>query len=316
MMQITISKKTRKPAIRNEFRRQTELHTMMLPGTVMMIVFNIIPLFGLIIAFTNFKVTMGWEGIFTSQWNNFRNFRQVFSSSQFDPMIRNTLGINLLGQFISIPIAILFALLLNEIRSPRRKSFVQTAAYLPHFLSWAIFGGLIKNLLSADGAMNQLLMGMHIISQPKEWMADADCFWTICIASGLIKDLGWSAIIYLAAISGVDPTLYEVVDIDGGNRYHKMRHVTLPAILPTVMVMIIFAVSGMLNNNFTQIYVLQNPLNMERSNVIDSYIYQIGMQQFQFGIATAAGLVKSVFALLLLVGANWTSKKLTSSGLF
>ncbi len=164
--------------------------------------------------------------------------------------------------------------------------------------------------------MNQLLMGMHIISQPKEWMADADCFWSICIASGLIKDLGWSAIIYLAAISGVDPTLYEVVDIDGGNRYHKMRHVTLPAILPTVMVMIIFAVSGMLNNNFTQIYVLQNPLNMERSNVIDSYIYQIGMQQFQFGIATAAGLVKSVFALLLLVGANWTSKKLTSSGLF
>lgn len=173
MMQITISKKPRKPAIRNEFRRQTELHTMMLPGTVMMIVFNIIPLFGLIIAFTNFKATMGWEGIFTSQWNNFRNFRQVFSSSQFDPMIRNTLGINLLGQFISIPIAILFALLLNEIRSPRRKSFVQTAAYLPHFLSWAIFGGLIKNLLSADGAMNQLLMGMHIISQPKEWMADA-----------------------------------------------------------------------------------------------------------------------------------------------
>lgn len=282
----------------------------------MMIVFNIIPLFGLIIAFTNFKATMGWEGIFTSQWNNFRNFRQVFSSSQFGPMIRNTLGINLLGQFISIPMAILFALLLNEIRSPRRKSFVQTAAYLPHFLSWAIFGGLIKNLLSADGAMNQLLMGMHVIGQPKEWMADADCFWTICIASGLIKDLGWSAIIYLAAISGVDPTLYEVVDIDGGNRYHKMRHVTLPAILPTVMVMIIFAVSGMLNNNFTQIYVLQNPLNMERSNVIDSYIYQIGMQQFQFGIATAAGLVKSVFALLLLVGANWTSKKLTNSGLF
>lgn len=118
MMQITISKKPHKPAIRNEFRRQTELHTMMLPGTVMMIVFNIIPLFGLIIAFTNFKATMGWEGIFTSQWNNFRNFRQVFSSSQFEPMLRNTLGINLLGQFISIPIAILFALLLNEIRSP------------------------------------------------------------------------------------------------------------------------------------------------------------------------------------------------------
>ncbi len=171
-------------------------------------------------------------------------------------------------------------------------------------------------MLSADGVFNQVLMSLHLIGQPKEWLADPDYFWTICILSGLIKDLGWSAIIYLAAISGVDPTLYEVVDIDGGTRYHKMRHVTLPAILPTVMVMIIFAISGMLNNNFTQIYVLQNPLNMERSNVFDSYIYQIGMQQYQFGIATAAGLVKSVFALILLVSANWASKKLTNSGLF
>lgn len=315
-MQITAKGKSERTQKHHGLKEQLQLHSMMLPGTIMLIVFNIVPLFGLIIAFTNFKATMGWEGIFTSKWNDLRNFKQVFSSSQFWPMIRNTLGINLLGQMVSLPLAIIFALLLNEIKSFRRRSFIQTAAYLPHFLSWAIFGGLIKTLLSVDGGVNQALVTLNLIDQPKEWLADPNYFWGICIGSGLIKDLGWSAIIYLAAISGVDPTLYEVVDIDGGTRFHKMRHVTLPAILPTVMVMIIFAISGMLNNNFTQIYVLQNPLNMEASNVFDSYIYQIGMQQFKFGIATAAGLVKSVFALSLLVGANWASKRLTDSGLF
>lgn len=301
----------------HDFRTQRELHSMLLPGTVCMVLFSIVPLFGLIIAFTNFRASMGWEGIFTSQWNNFRNFKQVFASSQFEPMLRNTLGINILGQLVCLPTAIIFALLLNEIKHFRIKSLVQTVTYLPHFLSWAIYGGLIKTLLSADGgAFNQILVQFSILENPKEWLADPNCFWWICILSGLIKDLGWSAIIYLAAIAGVDPTLYEVVEIDGGNRFHKMLHVTLPAITPTVMVMIIFAVSGILNNNFTQVYVLQNALNMSASNVIDTYIYQVGMQQFQFGVATAAGLVKSILALILLSGANWASKKLTDSGLY
>ena len=301
----------------HDLRTQAELHSMLLPGTLSIILFNLVPLFGLLIAFKGFKASMGWTGIFRAPWNDFRNFKQVFASSQFLPMLKNTLGINILGQAVALPTAIVFSLLLNEIRSTRRKSFVQTATYLPHFLSWAIFGGLLKTLLSADGgAINTVLVSLHLLPQPKEWLADPDCFWGICIFSGLAKDLGWSAIIYLAAIAGVDPTLYEVVEIDGGNRFHKMKYVTMPAILPTVMIMIIFAISGILNNNFTQVYVLQNSLNMSASNVIDTYIYQIGMQQFQFGVATAAGLVKSAFALLLLTGANWASKRLTETGLF
>lgn len=298
-------------------KTQRELYLMLLPGTASMILFSIVPLFGLIIAFTDFKATMGWTGIFTSKWNNFRNFKLVFASSQFWPMIRNTLGINIIGQMICMPAAVLFALLLNEVRNYKFKSVIQTATYLPHFLSWAIFGGLIKTLLTADGgAINNILLSINVLKNPKEWLADPNYFWAICILSGLLKDLGWSAIIYLAAIAGVDPTLYEVVDIDGGNRYHKMRYVTLPAIKPTVMVMLIFAISGILNNNFTQIYVLQNSLNMSASNVIDTYIYQIGMQQFQFGVATAAGLMKSILALTLLAFANWSSQKLTDNGLY
>lgn len=296
---------------------QLQLHLMLLPGTLSIIIFSIVPLLGLAIAFTDFKASMGWDGIFSAAWNNFIYFKRIFTARDFWPMVRNTVGINLLGQLVSFPVAIIFALLLNEIRNTKRKSFVQTVTYLPHFLSWAVFGGLIKTLLTADnGAFNNLLMGLHLVSDSKEWLADPNCFWAICIVSGLIKDLGWSAIIYLAAIAGVDPTLYEVVEIDGGNRFHKMWYVTLPAIIPTIMVMVIFAVSGILNNNFTQVYVLQNSLNMKASNVIDTYIFQIGIQKFQFGIATAAGLVKSVFALFLLVGSNACSKKLTGSGLF
>ena len=296
---------------------QATLHLMMLPGTIAIIVFSIIPIFGLIIAFTDFKPSMGWQGIFTSNWNDFTNFKRVFGARDFWPMIHNTVGINLWGQLIAFPSAIIFALLLNEIRNIRIKSLVQTVSYLPHFLSWAIYGGLLKTLISADnGAFNLLLVALRIIPAQKEWIADPNYFWTISIISGLLKDLGWSAIIYLAAIAGVDPTLYEVVEIDGGNRFHKMIHVTMPAILPTVMVMLIFAISGMLNNNFTQVYILQNTLNMKASNVIDTYIYQIGMQKFQFNIATAAGLAKSFFALILLFGANFASRKLTDHSLF
>lgn len=296
---------------------QLQLHSMLLPGTLMMIVFNIIPLFGILIAFNNFKPVMGWTGIFTAEFNDFRNFRQVFRSSQFWPMLRNTLGINLIGQAVTIPVTILFALLLNEIKNVKFKSFIQTATYMPHFLSWAIYGGLVVTMLSPDGGfLNVVLQALGVIDEPIAFMAKSEYFWAIAIISGLLKEIGWGTIIYLAAISGVDPVLYEAAAIDGAKRIHRMFHITLPSILPTVMIMLIFAVAGMLNNNFTQIYVLQNSLNMDVSQVIDTYVYQVGMQRFQFGVATAASLTKSVFALLLLTMANFASKKLTDTGLF
>lgn len=298
-------------------RTQVELHGMLLPGTILILVFSILPLFGILIAFKDYRATMGWQGIFTADWNNFWNFKQVFRSAQFWPMINNTLGINLIGSVITIPITILFALLLNEIASTKLKSFVQTATYLPHFLSWAIYGGLLINLLSSDGGgINMMLVALGIIDSPISWLAYPGYFWQIAIISNITKELGWGAIIYLAAIAGVDPTLYEASAIDGAKRHHRMLHITLPSILPTVMIMIIFAVAGMLNNNFTQIYVLQNSLNQSASQVIDTYVYQVGMQQFQFSVATAASLLKSVFALVLLTLSNIVSKKLTGTGLF
>lgn len=298
-------------------KTQLTLHAMLFPGTLLIIVFGILPLYGILIAFKAYRPMMGFTGIFTSAWNQFENFKQVFRSPEFWPMIRNTLGINLIGQFISIPMTILFALLLNELKSRRFRSFVQTATYLPHFLSWVIFGGLVINILSPDGgALNRILMSLHLIDEPILFIGDTKYFWGIVIVSGLIKDVGFGAIIYLAAIAGVDPVLYEAATIDGANRLQKIWHVTMPGILPTVMIMFIFAVAGMLNNNFTQIYVLQNPLNQPASQVIDTYVYQIGLQKFQFGVGTATALLKSVLALGLLQAANYVSNKITNTGLF
>ncbi len=309
-------KKTHSKAIGRNMRTQAELHGMLLPGSVIMMVFSIIPLFGLIIAFKNYKASMGFLGIFTSKWNDFFNFRQVFKSTQFWSMIRNTLGINLIGQFISIITVILFALLLNELRSRKFKSLVQTVTYMPHFLSWVVFGGLCINLMQPEGIINNILTGTGLVKDPVLFLADPKYFWGVAIITGLFKDLGWGAILYLAAIAGIDPVLYEAATIDGANRWKRMRFVTLPGILPTVMIMLIFAVAGMLNNNFTQIYVFQNVLNAPMSQVIDTYVYQVGLQQFQFGIGAAVSLMKSVFAVLLLILANFASKKLTNSGLF
>ncbi|OMF24127.1 protein lplB [Paenibacillus sp. FSL H8-0548] len=299
-----------------DFRTQFELKVMLWPAVLLIFLFDFTPLFGLLIAFKNYEPIMGVQGIFTSGWNDFQHFIRVFQNFQFWPMVRNTLGINLLGQLIGIPITMLFALFLNEIKHHKFKSLVQTVTYLPHFLSWVIFGGLFITLLNSTGIVNFLLLEFHLIDKPIQFLADPKYFWGVAIGTGLLKDLGWGAILYLAAMAGVDQSLYEAAAIDGAGRFRRMINITIPGIMPTLMVLIIFAVSGMLNNNFTQIFVLQNSLNLPTSQVIDTFVYQTGLLQFQFASATAIGLLKTVFALMLLIGANALSKKITKTGLF
>lgn len=298
-------------------RTQSELQIMLWPGILFMILFNFLPLIGLLIAFKNYDPVSGVQGIFNGAWNDFQNFLMIFQNYQFWPMVRNTLAINLLGSLVGFPATILFALFLSEVQSIKFKSLIQTVTYLPHFLSWVIFGGLVINLLNPEGGVvNYLLIHLHLVKNPVQFLANPDYFWPLAVITGLLKDLGWGAILYLAAIAGVDQEIHEAAAIDGAGRFKRMWHVTIPGILPTMMILMIFSVSGMLNNNFNQIYVLQNSLNMPTSQVIDTYVYEVGLQQFQFAQATAIGLMKSVFALILLVLANYGSKKLTDSGLF
>ncbi|WP_201000850.1 ABC transporter permease [Paenibacillus glycanilyticus] len=310
-------KKQKGYALQSDLRTQTELAVMIGPGVISIIVFSFLPLFGLLMAFKHYDPISGVKGIFTSPWNHFDNFKLIFDNFQFWPMVKNTLGINLIGSLVGIPVTIIFALLLNEIVSTRFKSAIQTITYLPHFLSWVIYGGLYITLLNPqEGIVNYLLVHLHLVKEPLQFLSDPSYFWGLAIVTNLLKDLGWGAILYLAAMAGVDQSLYEAASIDGAGRFKRMFHITLPGIMPTLMIMIIFAVSGMLNNNFTQIYVLQNSLNLPASQVLDTYVYQTGLLNFQFDVATAIGLMKSVLALVLLVGANYASKKITKSGLF
>lgn len=309
-------KKKKNHKLGYSFAAQFQLHSMMFPGTVLMIMFSIVPLFGLILAFKNYKVTEGILGVFTSPFYGFQNFKIIFANHDFMNMLKNTLGINLLGQLISVPLTIIFALFLNEIRHKKMKSFVQTVTYMPHFVSWVVFGGIVIILLNADGAFNAILLRLGIVSSPIVFMAESKYFWAIAIVANIVKELGWGTILYTAAISGVDQELYEAAEIDGAGRYRKMWYVTLPGIKGTIVIMIIFAVAGIMNNNFDQIFILQNSFNLERSEVIDTYIYKVGLQQLQFGMAAAINIFKSALALILLVSANAISKKLTDSGLF
>ncbi len=311
--------KKKKKGFRPGYDRATQfqLHTLMLPGTILMLMFSIVPLFGLLLAFKNYKVVEGIKGVFTSPWYGFQNFKIIFGNFDFRRMLTNTLGINLIGNLVGILAAIGFALFINEIAHAKFKSVVQTVTYMPHFISWVVFGSIIITLLSGDGGLfNQILLKLGVIKTPIVFMAQPKYFWAIAILSNLVKELGWSTILYTAAISGVDQELYEAADLDGASRIQKMRYVTLPCIKGTIVIMVIFAVAGIMNNNFDQIFVLQNPFNIERSEVIDTYIYKVGMQQLQFGMAAAVNIFKSILAIILLGIANFVSNNLTDNGLF
>ena len=292
---------------------QRYLQVMALLGAAWMLIFNYIPMYGIIIAFKEFDIirTVG-----EAPWVGLEHFRAFLEDDELVTVLRNTLGISLIKLCIGFPLPILFALFLNELRSLRFKKSVQTISYLPHFLSWVVLGGIMATWLADVGIINKLLLALHLIDEPISYLAEPAYFWTIIITSDIWKELGWSAIIYLAAIAGVSPDLYEAATIDGAGRFQKMRYVTLPSISGTITILFILAVSGVLNSNFDQILVLRNSLNESASNVIDVYVYQTGLLSARYSYATAVGLLKSIIAVMLLIGANQLSKRINQQSLF
>jgi len=292
---------------------QKYLQVMALLGVAWMIIFNYIPMYGIIIAFKQYVIT---RPISEAPWVGLEHFKAFFEDEDLPRVIWNTIGISLIKLIIGFPLPILFALFLNELRSIRLKKTVQTISYLPHFLSWVILGGILATWLSDVGVINHILMALHIIDEPISYLAEPKYFWGIVVASDIWKELGWSAIIYLAAIAGVSPDLHEAATIDGAGRFQRMWHVTLPGIRSTITILLILAVSGILNSNFDQILVLRNSLNESASSVIDVYVYQTGLVNNRFSYSTAVGLIKSLIALILLLLANSASKRINGTSLF
>ena len=292
---------------------QKELQIMALLGVVWMIIFNFIPMYGVIIAFKKYNII---KPISAAPWVGLKYFKEFLQDENFWIVMKNTIGISFYKLLIGFPLPIIFALFLNEISSVKLKKFVQTVSYLPHFLSWVILGGIMMTWLSDVGIFNEIFMGLHLIKEPINYLAEPKYFWSIAIISDIWKELGWSAIIYLAAIAGVDQELYEAAKIDGAGRIRRIIDITLPCIKPTIAILFVLAVSGVLNSNFDQILVLRNSLNAASSDVIDVFVYRMGIQNGRYSYATAFGLLKSVIAFILLFSANKVTKKLTDSSLF
>lgn len=292
---------------------QRHLQTMALLGVAWMILFNYVPMYGIIIAFKEYNIV---RTIAEAPWVGLKHFKEFLDDDNLVNVVRNTLGISLIKLFIGFPLPIIFALFLNEVRSAKLKKGVQTISYLPHFISWVVLGGILATWLAEVGIVNNILMGLGLIDAPIAYLAEPKYFWTIIIASDIWKELGWSAIIYLAAISSVSPEMYEAATIDGAGRFQKMGYVTLPAIQSTISILFILAVSGVLNSNFDQILVLRNSLNDSASNVIDYYVYYTGLLSGRYSYSTAVNLIKAVIALILLLIANKVSKRINGTSLF
>ncbi|MBO0993191.1 ABC transporter permease [Bacillus sp. SD088] len=295
-------------------KAQLEIQSMVLPSIIFLIVFAYIPMYGIIIAFKDYDLFQGVNG---SPWAGFIHFKEFFNDPLLGNVLRNTLVINGLNLLIGFPAPIIFALLLNEVTNKRFKSLVQSISYLPHFVSWVIFGGLILTILSpTNGILNYILLQLDIVDEAINFIGKDHYFWFILVGSEMLKGLGWGAIIYIAAIAGVDQQLYEAATMDGASRFKKIRYITIPSIMGTVIIMFIFAISAMLNTGIEQILVLQNPLNLSTSETLDTYVYKTGLQQMRYSYSTAVGLTKSVVAVILLVLANYFSKKVTDNSLF
>lgn len=292
---------------------QKYLYLMVLPGIIWMLVFNYWPMYGIVIAFKNYNIT---KPIMAAPWVGFDHFVEFFKDPRFALVLKNTLGISLLKLLIGFPIPIAFAVLLNEIRHNRFKKFVQTVSYLPHFLSWVVLGGIMITWLSESGLVNRLFISLGWLDKGVPFLAKPEYFWGLTIGTDLWKEMGWSAIIYLAAIAGIDPELYEAATIDGAGRIQRIFKITIPCISSTIAILFILAVSGLMNSNFDQIFVLKNPLNSDASDVIDIFVYRMGMQLGRFSFSTAVGLFKSMIALILLFIANTVTAKIKGTSLF
>ncbi|AIQ23969.1 MULTISPECIES: ABC transporter permease [unclassified Paenibacillus] len=295
------------------FIQQKYLYMMAFPFVLWAFVFNYLPLWGWTMAFQKYKPG---KSFFDQKWVGLQYFRELFQDDQFFNALRNTLAMSIMGLLAGFIIPIIFAILLNELRLQFLKRFVQTVSYLPHFVSWVVAAGIITKMLSTDnGAVNDLLLSLHLISEPIQFMAKGHLFWGIVTASDVWKETGWNTIIYLAAISGIGPELYEAARVDGASRLQQVRNITLPGIQTTIIILLIISIGHLISIGFEKQFLLGNNLVRDYSQTLDLYAlnYGLGMGRFSFG--TAINIFNSVVSVILLFVANGIFKKITKESI-
>ena len=281
--------------MKKKLKKGWPLYLMLLPGIVLTFIFSYIPLYGLVIAFQDYNPGLG----FSSPWIGLKNFEFVFTQPNFIRTIWNTLYMSVLKILGNIAVPVIFALLLNEISNRFLKRVFQTLIYIPNFMSWVILAGIMMNLLGSNGPVNQLLSAMHIPTV--NFLGDANVFpWTM-IVTAIWQSFGFGTIIYLAALTSIDPELYDSARVDGAKRMKQLRYITLPLLMPTVILMLVLSLGGILNAGFDQIFNLYSPVVYSSGDIIDTYVYRLGINQAQYSVATAVGLFKSLVSCILVV---------------
>ncbi|MNO64335.1 putative multiple-sugar transport system permease YteP [compost metagenome] len=292
------------------FATTWRLHLMLLPAVLVALVFKYAPMPGIVIAFQDFKP---WQGISGSSWVGWSNFELIFSMHDSRQVILNTLIISCLKIGFGLVVPVIFALLLNEIRQIGLKRSIQTLVYLPHFMSWVILGGILLDLLSLEGIVNQMLRFFHM--QPVMFLSEGNWFRFTVILSDLWKEFGFSAIVFLASLSGINPALYEAAEIDGAGRMKQTFYITLPSMLPIIVVVFTLSLGNMLNANFDQIYNLINSLVLDKGDIIDTYVYR-SFQEGQYSLSTAVGLFKSFIGFIMIGGGYYSAYKWANYRIF
>ena len=315
-MVIHMAKKEKETKVKitwKEIKRQKFLLICSALFVIYGIMFYYLPLGGWIMAFQNYKPK---DGLLHSAFVGLDKFKFLFTDAVFLRVIRNTLAMGVLNLVTSFIMAIVFAILLNEITSRIWKKSVQTISYLPHFLSWIIVTGIMHDALSTTGIINEILMKLHLINTEINFFAHQEYFWPIVAFANLWKETGWNAIIYLAAITAIDPCLYEAAPIDGAGRWAKIRYITLPGIKSTIMILLLMNVGNVLNAGFEVQYLLGNGLVQNVSQTIDIYVLKWGISQNDYSLGTAAGIFKSVVSIILIIIANQLAKGAGEERLF
>lgn len=313
-MEMTQAKQ--KPSVASKLtkhlKKKYQLWLLALPAIVYFIIFHYIPMYGVQIAFKDF---IAFKGILGSPWVGFKHFERFFTSYQFGRLITNTLGISFYQLAVGFPAPIILALLLNQTKNQKYKKFIQTLTYAPHFISVVVMVGIILLFLSPQsGIINHMLAWTGI--ERVNFMADPAYFKTIYVFTGVWQSAGWGAVIYLAALSSISPSLYEAARIDGANKWHLIKYIDIPSIMPTAVILLIMNVGRIMNVGFQKTYLMQNPLNLESSEIIATYIYKVGLLDAQYSYSAAIGLFNTIINIILLVTVNRISRKVTETSLW
>ena len=294
-----------------QIRRNWLLYLFLLPSVAYIIIFNYVPMYGIQMAFRNFKPA---KGIWGSQWVGLLHFQRFFESYHFSELLRNTISLSLYQVIASFPMPILLALILNYTTIPHVKRFAQTVTYAPHLISTVVLAGMLIVFCSTSGLFNHLL---GLINQPKfNMLGEPRLYQHIYVWSTIWQRTGYNAVLYIAALSSVSDELHEAATIDGANKIQRVWHIDLPAILPTMVILLIMSIGNIMSIGFEKSYLLQNSLNLERSEIISTYVYKVGIQSAQYSYSTAIGLFNNVINFILLITVNKIANKVTGSGLW